>query len=73
MRSQTKYSQYVCKIFTYFCFIPDGGFGVENVFLFLWAGTLLDLDLADLETALSASSSPIPEIGAFIDYGNLFN
>ena len=41
---------------------PVGGFGVENVFLSLLAGTLLDLLLAEpaLEL-LSASSSPLPE------------
>ena len=37
---------------------PDGGLGVENVFLFLCAGTLLDLLLADFITPLSVSSSP---------------
>ena len=41
---------------------PVGGFGVENVFLSLLAGTLLDLLLAEpaLEL-LSVSSSPLPE------------
>ena len=42
---------------------PDGGFGVEKVFLFLCAGTLLDLLLADLVTPRSVSSSPIPATG----------
>ena len=37
---------------------PEGGFGVEKVFLFLCAGTLLDLLLADFITPLSVSSSP---------------
>ena len=47
--------------------IPAGGFGVEKVFLFLCAGTLLDLLLADLLADLSVSSSPFPVIKN-IDY-----
>ena len=53
-------------------FKPEGGFGVENVFLFLWAGTLLDLLFADLlPDDLSASSSPAPENISIIDLWNL--
>ena len=36
---------------------------MEKVFLFLCAGTLLDLLLADLVTPRSVSSSPIPATG----------
>ena len=37
---------------------PEGGLGVEKVDLFLWAGTLLLLLLADFITPRSVSSSP---------------
>ena len=46
---------------------PVGGFGVENVFRSLLAGTLLDRLLAELALELlSVSSSPLPGKYRFI-------